>query len=96
VRSCLHQITVRLNTLKLQLLEIDTKGLGLLLHEGNDPLKTLDIPLVELLRSSIALLLPLRDRGQRILFDESPQVKGVVFISAPCRPPNPPPIMTSV
>ncbi len=42
-------------------------------------MKTLDIPVVELLRGSIALLLPLRYRGQRILFDESPQVKEVVF-----------------
>ena len=75
MKSCLHQITVRLNTLKLQILEIDTKGLGLLLHEGNDPMKTLDIPIVELLRGSIALLLPLRYRGQRILFDESPRSK---------------------
>ena len=79
MKSYLRQIAVRLNTLKLQILEIDTKGLGLLLHERNDPMKTLDIPVVELLRGSIALLLPLRDRGQRILFDESPQVKEVVF-----------------
>ena len=75
MKSCLHQITVRLNTLKLQILEIDTKGLGLLLHEGDDPVKTLDIPVVELLRGSIALLLPLRYRSQRILFDEPPRSK---------------------
>jgi hypothetical protein len=60
VKSCLHQITVRLNTVKLQVLEIDTTGLGLLLHERNDPMKTQDIPIIELLRGSIALLLPLR------------------------------------
>jgi hypothetical protein len=72
VKSCLHQIEVRFNTRKRQILKIDAKGLGLLLHEGNDPMKTLDIPVVELLRRSIALLLPLRDRGQRILFDEPP------------------------
>jgi hypothetical protein len=63
VTSYLHQIAVGLNTLKLQILEIDTKGLSLLLYEGNDPVKTLDIPVVELLRGSIALLLPLLDRG---------------------------------
>src|SRR4029453_7171469 len=42
-------------------------------------METLDIPVVELLRGSIALPLPLRYRGQRILFDESPQVKEGVF-----------------
>jgi hypothetical protein len=72
VKSRLHQITVRFNTLKLQIFEIDTKGLSLLLHEGNDPMKSLDVPIVKLLRSSLALLLPLRDRGQRILSDEPP------------------------
>jgi hypothetical protein len=56
VKSRLHEIAVRLNTLKLQILEIDPKGLGLLLHEGNDPMKTMDIAVVELLRRSIALL----------------------------------------
>jgi hypothetical protein len=75
VKSWLHEIAVWLNTLKLQILEIDPKGLGLLLHEGHDPMKTLDIPVVELLRRSIALLLPLRNRGQRILFDEPPRSK---------------------
>lgn len=66
---------VRLNTLKLQILEIDTKSLGLLLHEGNDPMKTLDIPVVELPCGSIALLIPLHYRGQRMLFDEPPRSK---------------------
>jgi hypothetical protein len=75
VKSYLHEITVRLNTLKQQILEIDPTGLGLLRHEGHDPMKTLNIPVVELLRRSIALLLPLRDRGQRILFDEPPRSK---------------------
>jgi hypothetical protein len=75
VKSCLHEITVRLNTLRLQILELDPTGLGLLLHEGHDPMKTLDIPIVELLCRSIALLLPLRYCDQRIRFDESPRSK---------------------
>jgi hypothetical protein len=77
--SYLHQITVRLNTLKLQIFEIDPKGLGLLLHEGNDTMKSLDIPVVESLRGSIALLRPLRYCGQRMLFDEPSQVEEVVL-----------------
>ena len=68
--SCLHKIAVRFNALKVQVLEVNAKGRGLLLHKENDSMKTEDIPIVELLGGLASVLLSFLDRIQGRLFDE--------------------------
>lgn len=52
----LYQIAVRLDPVKLQSFEINSKGLGLLLHEGNDPMKTQHISVIEFPRGLCLIL----------------------------------------
>jgi hypothetical protein len=75
VTQGLHQIAVRLNAVELQIFQLDPKGQRLLLHEGNDAVKTQDITIVELLSRRVALFLSFLYCGQSRLFDEPPQVE---------------------
>lgn len=55
VKRGLYQIAVRLDPVTLPSFEIDSKGLDLLLHEGNDPMKTQHISVIEFPRGLVFL-----------------------------------------
>jgi hypothetical protein len=76
--TVLHQVVVRANAVKLDVLEMQTKSQHLLLHEGNDAVESEHIAVVKLLPRLGFVLFALLDCRQGMHFDQPSQVKKIV------------------